>query len=134
MSRELSNEIAGCHAHAETCVRKAAEAASDRERDDYLRLQQCWLSLARSREVGERLDDFLKKNARRQAEFDRVSHREYRLFIYNQHGQIVEAPVISAVNYEEAAEKAEAIRGSSLAELLNVNTMRIVRHFPRTGK
>jgi hypothetical protein len=89
---------------------------------------------SRSREAGEQLDDLLKKNARLRAEFDQVSHRDYRLFIYNEDGQMVEAPVISAVNYEEAAAKAEAIRGSSLAELLNVNTMRIVRHFPRIGK
>lgn len=83
MLRKLSDEIADCHAHAETCARKAAEAPTDQERDDYLRLAQHWLALARSYELGERLD-FSKENARRR--------HEYRLFIYNQDGQKAGTP------------------------------------------
>jgi hypothetical protein len=127
MLRKLSDEIADCHAHAQTCAQKAAEAPTDQDREDYLRLQQHWLTLARSYELGERLDDFSKENARRR--------HEYRLFIYNQDGQIAGTPfAISAAGDEEALAKAEAVRGSLAAELLNVHSMRIVRRFPRNGK
>lgn len=127
MLRKLSNEIADCHAQAETCARKAAKAATDRERGDYLRLQQRWLTLARSYELEGRLDDFSKDNARRR--------HEYRLFIYNQDGQIAGTPfAISAASDEEALAKAETVRGSLAAELLNVHSMRIVRRLPRNGK
>lgn len=111
MLRKLSNEIADCHAHAEACARKAAEATTDHERDGYLGLQQHWLTLARSREFTGRLGDFTKENTRRRAEFDRksASPHEYRLFTYNQDGQIVGPPVaISAPNDDEAIAKAEA--------------------------
>jgi hypothetical protein len=110
MLRKLSNEIADCYAHAETCARNAAEATTDHERDGYLGLQQHWLTLARSREFTERLGDFTTDNARRRAEFDResASPHEYRLFTYNQDGQIVGPPVaISAPNDDEAIAKAE---------------------------
>jgi hypothetical protein len=111
MLQKLSNEIADCYAHAETCARKAAEATTDHERDGYLGLQQHWLMLARSREFTERLGDFTKENARRRAEFDRksASHHEYRLLTLNQDGQIVGPPVaISALNDDQAIAKAEA--------------------------
>ncbi len=125
MLRTLSDKIAECQAHAETCARKAAEAPTDKVRDDYLRLQQHWLTLARSYDLEERLDDFSKERDRHQ----------YRLFIYNQDGQIAGTPfAISAANDEEALAKAEAVRGSLVAELLDVRTMRIVRRFPRKGQ
>jgi hypothetical protein len=111
MLRKLSNEIADCYAHAETCARKAAEATTDHERDGYLGLEQHWLTLARSREFTERLRDFTKENTQRRAEFDRksASPHEYRLLTYNQDGQIVWPPVaISALNDDEAIAKAEA--------------------------
>jgi hypothetical protein len=111
MLRKLGGEMADCHAHAESCARKAAEATTDQERDDYLGLQQHWLTLARSYEFSERLDDFSKENTRRRAEFDRenASVHEYRLFTYNQDGQIVGPPVaLSAPNVDEAIAKAEA--------------------------
>jgi hypothetical protein len=111
MLRKLSDEIADCYAHAETCGRKAAEATTDHERDGYLSLQQHWLTLARSREFTERLVDFTKENTRRRAEFDRksASHHEYRLLTYCQDGQIVGPPVaISALNDDQAIAKAEA--------------------------
>jgi hypothetical protein len=110
MLRKLSNEIAACHAHAENCARKAAEASTDHERDGYLGLQQHWLTLASSFEFTERLGDFAKESARRRAEFDPqgASPHDYRLFTY-QDGQIVGPPVaISAPNDDEAIAKAEA--------------------------
>jgi hypothetical protein len=111
MLRKLSNEIADCHAHAESCARKAAKATTHQERDDYLGLQRHWLTLAGSYEFSERLGDFSKENTRCRAEFDReaASHHGYRLFTYNEDGQIVGPPVaISAPNDDEAIAKAEA--------------------------
>jgi hypothetical protein len=111
MLRKLSNEIAECYAHAETCARKAAEATTDHERDGYLGLQQHWLTLARSREFTERLGDFTREKMRRRGEFDResASPHEYRPFTYNQDGQIVGPPVaVSALNDDEATAKTEA--------------------------
>ncbi|HEY2534004.1 MAG TPA: hypothetical protein VGJ20_39790 [Xanthobacteraceae bacterium] len=84
---------------------------TDKECDGYLGLEQHWLTLARSYEFSERLNDFSKGNARRRAEFDResASPHEYRLFTYNQDGQIVGPPVvISAPNDDEAVARAEA--------------------------
>jgi hypothetical protein len=54
---------------AEECGREAAEAVSQQVRNDYLRIQQTWLKLARSYEFGELLAEFSKENARRRAEF-----------------------------------------------------------------
>jgi hypothetical protein len=111
MLRKVSCEIADCHAHAKNCARKAAEATTHQERDDCLDLQQRWLTLARSYEISERLNDFSKENTQRRAEFDweSASPHEYRLFTYDQGGQIVGPPVaISAHNDDEAVAKAEA--------------------------
>jgi hypothetical protein len=47
MLRRLSSDIADCHAHAEARTRKAVEATSAQERNDYLRLQQHWLTNSR---------------------------------------------------------------------------------------
>jgi hypothetical protein len=110
MLRKLSNEIADCHAQAEACARKAAEATNDQERDDCLILQHSWLTLACSYEFSERLNDFSKEITRRRAKFDResASAREYRLFSYSHDGQMVWPPVaIFAPNDDEAVAKAE---------------------------
>ena len=69
MLRQLSKEVSDCYAHAEVCARKAVEATADESREDYLRVQRHWLTLARSYEFGERLRDFSKGNNRRRAEF-----------------------------------------------------------------
>ncbi len=117
MLRKLSNEIADCYAHAETCARKAAEATTGQERHGYLGLEQHWLTLARSREFTERLGDFTKENTRRRAEFDRksASPHEYRLLTYSQDGHIVGPPVaISALNDDEAIAKGEATLANDL--------------------
>jgi hypothetical protein len=89
MLRKLSNEITDCYAQAKTCVRKAAEATTDHERDSYLCLQQHWLALAGSYEFSERLGE----NTRRRVEFDRES---------------ASPPIaISAPNDDEAVAKAD---------------------------
>jgi hypothetical protein len=88
-----------------------AAEATGKERDDYLGLQQRWLTLARSYNFSERLNNFSEENTRRRAEIPRknASPHEYRLFTYNQDGAIVGPPVaISAPNDDEAVEKAEA--------------------------
>jgi hypothetical protein len=64
MLRKLSKEIASCYAHAEACKRKADSALTDERREDFLRLQQSWLTLARSYEFAERLLDFTNENKR----------------------------------------------------------------------
>src|SRR5262245_45129322 len=126
MLRQLSKEASDCYAHAEDCARRAAEATTDKERDDYRRLERHWLTLALSYEFGERLRDFSKENQRRRAEFygfDTPVHtHEYRLFVYGNEGHLVgPAKTIPAINDEEAAAKAETIRGHLAAELMDVN-------------
>jgi uncharacterized protein with PIN domain len=71
MLRKLSKEVGDCYAHAEECARKAKEAIFEELRNDYLRLQQSWLTLARSYEFAERLLDFSKENNKRRTEFHR---------------------------------------------------------------
>ena len=69
MLRKLSREVSHCYAHAEDCAQKAADAATEQSRNDYLRLEQNWLTLALSYEFGERLSEFTKENQRRRVEF-----------------------------------------------------------------
>jgi hypothetical protein len=60
---------------------------------------------------------------------------EYRLFVYDEDGQLIGAAhVISAANDDEAIAQAEAIRGSLAAELLDFNGLRIVTRLPPNGK
>src|ERR1700758_5278539 len=65
----------------------------------------------------------------------RLAHmRDYRLFVYNQNGQIVgPATVISAPNDDEAIAQAEALRGLFAAELLDFDGLRIVKRLPPNG-
>jgi hypothetical protein len=60
---------------------------------------------------------------------------DYRLFIYNENGQVTgAAQVISAANDDEAIAQAEAIRGSLAAEVLDFDGLRIVRRLPPKEK
>jgi hypothetical protein len=60
--------------------------------------------------------------------------RDYRLFVYNENGQVVApAKVISAANDSEAIAQAEAIRGVFAAELLDFDGLRIVERLPGNG-
>jgi hypothetical protein len=58
MLENLSDEIRACYEHEDFCARKAAAEANSQIRQDYLDLEQRWLSLARSYELSERLSDF----------------------------------------------------------------------------
>jgi hypothetical protein len=49
-SRGISHQIDDCRAHAVRCARQAANAACLDIREDFLRLEQSWLQLARSYE------------------------------------------------------------------------------------
>ena len=62
----LSEQIRDCLQHAEECGRRAAAQTDPALRDDFLRLENRWLELARSMEFAERLTDFsdeAKQNA-----------------------------------------------------------------------
>ncbi len=62
MLKDLSREIRECNEHAEDCARKAETATNDDLRADFFRLEQSWLKLARSYELGERLTAFTKRS------------------------------------------------------------------------
>jgi hypothetical protein len=72
MLKDLSEEMRFCHAHAEECARRAKEAADDNSRDEYLRLEERWLLLARSYELWECLTRFSNEAARREKERDQA--------------------------------------------------------------
>jgi hypothetical protein len=77
MLRKLSREVSDCYAQADDCAHKAREAVTEQSRNDYLRAQQRWLTLAHSYEFAERLLDFSNENKRRRAEFygDNVANK-----------------------------------------------------------
>jgi len=58
MLNNLSDQIRDCYAHAEQCARKAAAQTDPRLKQDFLDMEKRWLSLAKSFELSERLDDF----------------------------------------------------------------------------
>lgn len=55
MAYQLAKEIEECRAHAAHCARKAQTALEPDVRDDFLRLEQNWLQLARSYEFAQQL-------------------------------------------------------------------------------
>ena len=62
--KNLSEQIRECLQHAEDCARKAAAQPPDNSslRQDFLEMEKRWLKLARSIELGERLDEFSKNS------------------------------------------------------------------------
>jgi hypothetical protein len=72
MLQSLSAEIRCCYEHAEQCARRAKEVTDNKLRADYLRLEQGWVKLARSYELGQRLELFTNEAVRRREELDRV--------------------------------------------------------------
>jgi hypothetical protein len=61
----LSGDIRECLQHAEDCARKAATQTDPKVKQDFLDMEQRWLSLARSYEFTERISDFsdeMKRN------------------------------------------------------------------------
>jgi hypothetical protein len=55
MSLPLSKEIEECRAHAAHCARQAKSTACPDIREDFRRLEQNWLQLARSYEVAQQI-------------------------------------------------------------------------------
>lgn len=51
----LTKEIEECRAHAAHCARQAKSAACPDIREDFLRLEQNWLQLARGYEVAQQI-------------------------------------------------------------------------------
>jgi hypothetical protein len=78
MLRRLNKEVSECYARAESCAREAAEATTEGRREDLLRLQESWLTLALSYEFANRLEDFSKENSRRRAELYGNGKPEHR--------------------------------------------------------
>src|SRR5215469_12047674 len=66
MPNNLSEQIRDCLQHAEDCARKAAaQPDGSKLRRDFLAMEQHWLSLVRSFQLGERRDDFTHETARK---------------------------------------------------------------------
>jgi hypothetical protein len=61
----LSGDIRECLRHAEDCARKAAAQTDPKVKQDFLDLEQRWLSLARSYEFTERIGDFSNETKRK---------------------------------------------------------------------
>ena len=51
----LTKEIEDCQAHAAHCAREAKNAGCPNIREDFLRLEQNWLQLARSYEIAQQI-------------------------------------------------------------------------------
>lgn len=62
MLNNLSEQIRDCYAHAEECSRKAAAQTDPLLKQDFLDMEKRWLSLAKSYELSERLDEFSGAN------------------------------------------------------------------------
>ena len=66
MPNNLSEQIRDCLQHAEDCARKAAaQPDGSKLRRDFLAMEQHWLSLVRSFQLGERRDDFTHQTTRK---------------------------------------------------------------------
>ena len=58
----------------------------------------------------------------------------YRLFVSGDDGHLIgPAKTIHAANDAEAIRQAEVMRGAWVAELLDIEDLRIVKYLPRTG-
>ena len=72
MLKNLSEEIRECLQHAEDCARKAATQSCPNLKQDFLGLEQRWLSLARSYEFTEQLTDFSGETKRQASKLPKV--------------------------------------------------------------
>jgi hypothetical protein len=61
----LTKDISECYQHAEQCRRLAETTIIPSAKDDFLNMEQRWLSLAHSYEFVERLSDFTEPFRRR---------------------------------------------------------------------
>ena len=55
MSLSVTKEIEECQAHAAHCASQARKAGSSDVREDFLRLEQNWLQLARSYQIAQQI-------------------------------------------------------------------------------
>jgi hypothetical protein len=55
MAHSLTKEIEDCLAHAAHCACQAKDATCPGIREDFLRLEQNWLQLARSYEIAQQI-------------------------------------------------------------------------------
>jgi hypothetical protein len=65
MLNSLSEQIRDCYSHAEECGRKAAAQTDPQLKHDVLEMERRWLTLARSYELSQRLEDFSDEAGRR---------------------------------------------------------------------
>jgi hypothetical protein len=64
MLNNLSAQISDCLRHAEDCARQAAGQTCPKLKADFLDMERRWLSLARSYEFTERINDFSAETKR----------------------------------------------------------------------
>jgi hypothetical protein len=57
MLNSLNDQIRECHRHAGLCAWRASVQPESQLKDVYLEMEQRWLTLARSHEFTQRLDD-----------------------------------------------------------------------------
>ena len=69
MLNNLSEQVRECLRHAEDCARQAAAQTNGKMKEDFLDLERRWLSLARSYQFTERLDDFCGEARRQSGDF-----------------------------------------------------------------
>ncbi|MFY9692170.1 MAG: hypothetical protein WA776_16340 [Xanthobacteraceae bacterium] len=62
MTAYLATEIDECREHAAHCARMAMTVGAEEVREDFLRLEQSWLQLARSYEFARRMMGDSKPN------------------------------------------------------------------------
>lgn len=65
MIGNLTEQIRDSYAHAKHCEERAATALSDVMQEDFLRLRDNWLNLARSYEFADQFLDSSKDNNRK---------------------------------------------------------------------
>lgn len=70
----LSEQVRECLQHAEDCARQAATQSDGRMKEDFLDLERRWLSLARSYQFTERLDDFCNEKKRKSGDLANSLH------------------------------------------------------------
>src|ERR1700733_10650912 len=107
MLRTLNSDIRSCYEHAESCARGAKAAFTDALRNDFLLLEDGWLTLARSYELSIHLRDF--------TEYQKQVHEKHRLELQERHVHGVVAAKISDVYithelYQRPPRKVDTLR------------------------
>jgi hypothetical protein len=60
MLQKLSEEIQECCRHADECRQRAEKASTEKGRQEFLDMEQRWLSLARSYAFAEQLSNYVE--------------------------------------------------------------------------